>query len=137
MSAPRTAQTDPIVPLREWLVRWHTAVQNRDFETGRSMCAADMVAFGTVAPFVTGIDEIMKAQWHHDWPHTRGFTIDVANARGEIIGDHAWAAATWDSIGFHADGTEFPRPGRCTIVFARRDGRWLATHTHFSLSPSR
>ena len=36
MSAPSTAQSDPIAPLREWLVRWHTAVQNRDFETGES-----------------------------------------------------------------------------------------------------
>jgi ketosteroid isomerase-like protein len=129
--------SDPIAPLRDWLTRWHTAVQARDFETGKSMCAPDMVAFGTVAPFVTGIDEVMKQQWHHVWPNTRGFTIDVANARGEIVGDRAWVAATWDSVGFRPDGTEFDRPGRCTIVLARRDGRWLATHTHFSLSPAR
>ncbi|MBM4441366.1 MAG: nuclear transport factor 2 family protein [Candidatus Rokubacteria bacterium] len=127
---------DPLAPIRAWLVDWHTAVRNQDFAAGRAMCAPDMVAFGTVAPFVTGIDEIMKAQWSHVWPNITGFTIDAANARGEILGDRAWVAATWDSRGRRPDGTEFARPGRCTIVLARRDGRWLATHTHFSLSPA-
>jgi ketosteroid isomerase-like protein len=129
--------SDPIAPLRAWLTQWHTAVQNRDFETGTTMCAPDMVAFGTVAEFVTGIENIKKAQWEHVWPNTSGFTIDVANARGGIVGDHAWVAATWDSRGYRPDGTPFPRPGRCTIILARREGRWLATHTHFSLSPTR
>ena len=128
---------DPIAPLREWLTAWHEAVRAKDFEAGKKMCAPDMVAFGTVAPFVTGIDEIMKAQWLNVWPNTKGFTIDVAGALGGIVGDHAWVAATWDSRGFRPDGAEFARPGRCTIIFARRDGRWLATHTHFSLSPAR
>ena len=127
--------SDPIQPLRAWLTEWHTAVRNEDFAAGKKMCAPDMVAFGTVAPFVTGIDEIMKAQWHHVWPNTRGFTIDVKNARGEIVGDRAWVAATWDSIGFKPDGSEFARPGRCTIILARQSGQWLATHTHFSLKP--
>ena len=129
--------SDPIAPLRAWLTAWHTAVQNRDFETGKKMCDPNMVAFGTVAEFVTGIENIKKAQWEHVWPNTSGFTIDVANARGEILGDHAWAAATWDSRGYRPDGTPFPRPGRCTIIFVQKEGRWLATHTHFSLSPSK
>jgi ketosteroid isomerase-like protein len=127
--------SDPIAPLRAWLTEWHTAVRNQDFAGGRTMCAPDMVAFGTVAPFVTGIDEIMKAQWSNVWPNIKGFTIDVANARGGIVADHGWIAATWDSRGKRADGIEFSRPGRCTVIFARRDGHWLATHTHFSLSP--
>ena len=129
--------SDPIQPLRAWLTDWHTAVRNQDFAAGKKMCAPDMVAFGTVAPFVTGIDNIMKAQWEHVWPYIKGFTIDVANARGGIMGDHAWVAATWDSRGMRPDGTDFNRPGRCTIIFARRAGKWLATHTHFSLSPLR
>ena len=28
-----------------------------------------------------------------------------------------------------------PIRGRLTVAFVRRDGRWLATHTHFSLFP--
>jgi ketosteroid isomerase-like protein len=128
---------DPIAPLRAWLTAWHTAVRDRDFDAGTQMCAPDMVAFGTVAPFVTGIDAIKKAQWENVWPHIKGFTIDVANARGGIVGVHGWIAATWDSRGLKPDGTEFSRPGRCTIIFEKRQDRWLATHTHFSLSPAR
>ncbi len=52
-----------------------------------------------------------------------------------FAGDRAWIAAPWTSRGTRADGTTFPRPGRCTIAFERRDGRWLAVHTHFSLTP--
>ena len=129
--------SDPIAPLRAWLKEWDAAVRNRDFEAGTTMCAPEMFAFGTVAPFVTGVEQIKKAQWEHVWPYTKGFTIDAANARGAILGDHAWVAATWDSRGLRPDGTDFDRPGRCTIIFARRNTRWLATHTHFSLSPLR
>jgi ketosteroid isomerase-like protein len=129
--------SDPIAPLRSWLTEWHTAVRDQNFEAGKKLCAPDMVAFGTVAPFVTGIDNVMKGQWEHVWPYIKGFTIDVANARGGIVGDHGWVAATWDSRGLRPDGTDFERPGRCTVILARRAGRWLATHTHFSLSPLR
>ena len=73
--------SDPIAPLRAWLTDLHTAVRNQDFAAGKKLCAEDMVAFGTVAPFVTGIDNIMQAQWAMVWPYIRGFTIDVANAR--------------------------------------------------------
>src|SRR5205823_11254306 len=57
-------------------------------------------------------------------------------ARGAVAGDRGWIAATWDSLGTLPDGGTFPRPGRCTLAFERRHGRWLATHTHFSLVPS-
>ncbi|MBF8285470.1 MAG: SnoaL-like protein, partial [Anaerolineales bacterium] len=40
------------------------------------------------------------------------------------------------SIGFRADGAPFPRPGRVTVIFERRDGALLAVHTHFSLYPT-
>ncbi len=129
--------TDPMAPLRAWLTDWHTAVRNRDFDAGKTLCAPDLVAFGTVAPFVMGIENVMKAQWEHVWPYIKGFTIDAAGAHGGIEGDHGWVAATWESRGLRPDGTDFHRPGRCTIIFARRHGRWLATHTHFSLSPNR
>ena len=34
------------------------------------------------------------------------------------------------------DGTTYDRPGRLTMVFVKRDGRWLARHTHLSLVPN-
>jgi ketosteroid isomerase-like protein len=130
-----TAATDPIAPLRQWLRDWTTCVRAVDFEAGRRMCAPEIVAFGTVAPFVEGIDNVMPAQWHKVWGNIRGFTMHDDRARGAIAGDHGWVATTWDSLGVRPDGTTFRRPGRATITFVRRDGRWLAVHTHFTLVP--
>src|SRR5439155_1297250 len=88
------------------------------------------------ADFVEGVDRVMEAQWRRVWPSIRDFTIRIDEARGAVQGDEAWVAAPWDMLGVRADGTTFPRPGRLTIAFARRAGRWLAVHTHFLLTTS-
>ena len=50
-------------------------------------------------------------------------------------GDAAWAAVPWSSTGYHENGEAFDRPGRATATYVRENGKWLATHTHFSLKP--
>jgi len=126
---------DPLAPLRAWLRQWQACVRAQDFGGGRQLCAPEMLAFGTRAEMVEGIEHVMERQWRQVWPRIRDFTIDVDKARGGIEGDRGWVATRWDSRGVRPDGATFPRPGRLTVLFARRDGRWLATHTHFSLSP--
>lgn len=128
---------DGLAPLREWLRALQAAVGAVDFAAGRRLCAHDVVAFGTVAPFVTGVDALEAHQWRNVWGAIRDFTIDADGAHGAVMGDRGWIAATWTSRGVRPDGTTFARPGRCTIALERRDGRWLATHTHFSLTPTR
>jgi catechol 2,3-dioxygenase-like lactoylglutathione lyase family enzyme/ketosteroid isomerase-like protein len=125
-----------LAELRDWLRRWQACVRARDFEGGRRLCAPELIAFGTVAPFVEGVDRVMEAQWRGVWPNIRDFTIRIDEACGAVRGDLAWVAAPWDSLGVRADGTTFPRPGRLTIAFVRSRDRWLALHTHFSLAPS-
>jgi ketosteroid isomerase-like protein len=127
---------DDLAPLRDWLRAWQACVRAVDFAGGRALCAPDLVAFGTVAPFVTGLDGVEREQWRKVWPVIADFTIDVDGARGAVAGDRGWVAAVWDSRGRGAGGALVPRPGRCTIAFERRQGRWLATHTHFSLVPA-
>ena len=126
---------DPIAPLRAWLARWQACVRAVDFEAGRAMCAPDIVAFGTVVPMAAGIDDVMAGQWHRVWGNIRDFTVHADRALGAVAGDHGWVATTWDSLGTRPDGSTFRRPGRLTVALVRRDGRWLATHTHFSLTP--
>ena len=127
---------DDLEPIRAWLREWQAAVRAADFAAGRAMCAPEMLAFGTRAEMVEGIDHVMEQQWRHIWPTIKDFTIPAEAARGAVLGDRAWVAAPWHSRGTRADGSTFHRPGRLTIVFTRREGRWLATHTHFSLSPT-
>jgi catechol 2,3-dioxygenase-like lactoylglutathione lyase family enzyme/ketosteroid isomerase-like protein len=136
VAATRDVSRDEIAPLREWLTKFSAHVRAVDFDGGRAMCDPELVAFGTVAEFVGGIDRVMAEQWRRVWPTIREFTIRADQAIGSVSDDQAWVAAPWDSLGTRPDGSTFRRPGRATIAFVKRDGRWLATHTHFSLSPS-
>lgn len=129
------AAADPLAPLCAWLREWQARVQAQDFAGGRALCAPELLAFGTRAETAEGVDEVARRQWQQVWPRIRDFTIRLDEARGAIIGDHGWIAARWDSRGVTPEGGTFVRPGRLTIIFERRGGRWLATHTHFSLSP--
>ncbi len=126
---------DPLAPLRAWLLTWQARVRAGDLAGGRELCAPELLAFGTRAEMVEGVDAVMNAQWRHVWPRIREFTVDAIGARGAVEGDRGWVATRWDSQVSRPDGSSFPRPGRLTILFERRDGRWLATHTHFSLTP--
>ncbi len=128
---------DEIAPLREWLLAFAARVRAVDYEGGRKLCAPDLTAFGTYAAMVDGLDATIDAQWRKIWPTIREFSIRADEARGGLSGDTAWVAAPWDSRGTRADGTTFNRPGRLTIVFTRRQGRWLARHTHLSLVPEK
>ena len=89
-----------------WLEEFEAAVRARDFETGRRMFARDAVAFGTWARALGG------------------------------AGDTAWIAASWWSDATGPDGKALRREGRATFVLGRRDGRWVAVHSHVSLLPS-
>jgi ketosteroid isomerase-like protein len=122
--------------LRAWLEAFAARVRARDFDGARPMIAEEVVSFGTKAAMVEGRDALIAQQWRHIWPTIGDFTFDLDTLHCHRADDTAWAVLTWTSHGFRADGTPFPRPGRATFTFAYRDGRWLATHTHFSLFPS-
>jgi ketosteroid isomerase-like protein len=121
--------------LLEWLGELETACRERDFASGRRLFAPDAVAFGTWATAVSGLDNIEREQWRNVWPRTRGFCF-APTPVVRVMDDSAWIAAEWSSEATGPDGRPFTRPGRATLVFARRDGRWLCVHSHFSLLPS-
>lgn len=126
---------DPVAAVREWFERFGAACARVDYETGRFLVAPDVVSFGTKAEVVSGLDPLEKNQWRGVWPNINDFNIDLStlHARGE--GNTAWGVAIWTSTGYDESGKPFDRPGRATVALERRDGRWLAVHTHFSLNP--
>jgi ketosteroid isomerase-like protein len=126
--------TNPTTP-EQWLRAFEAAVRARDFAGGRTMFADDAVAFGTWARAVAGLDNIVREQWQNVWPRIRDFHFE-ADARVHTAGDSAWIAAGWLTEATGADGRPFARPGRGTFVLERRQGKWLAVHSHFSLLPS-
>jgi ketosteroid isomerase-like protein len=119
----------------QWLTTFEAACRGRDFEAGRRLFAPDAVAFGTYATAVHGLDNIEREQWRQIWPRIRDFRFG-AGPTVAGAGEAAWIAATWSSGATAADGRPFTRHGRATFNLARRDGRWVAVHSHVSLLPT-
>jgi ketosteroid isomerase-like protein len=121
---------------RQFLLEMQTCVRAVDFERARPLFAEDAVAFGTYAAIVHGRDRIEREQWRNVWPAIRDFTFRLDEL--ECLGNERalCVVVPWDSLGTAADGSTFSRPGRATLLLEPRDGRWVATHSHFSLAPA-
>jgi ketosteroid isomerase-like protein len=126
-----------LAPLAAWLDEFQARVRAVGFEGARALCVEEILAFGTVAEMVEGLDGVGERQWRRVWANIRDFTIAIDQLRGGISGDLAWVAAPWHSLGVRPDGSTFERAGRLTVMLVRRAGRWRAAHTHVSLSPER
>jgi ketosteroid isomerase-like protein len=126
---------DDAAAIRRWLEEFSAAVRAVDYERGRTYFASDVVGFGTYASMLEGLDNLIAGQWRNIWGVTRGFTFRLEHLHLGISGDLAWVAVPWDSQGQHPDGTWYDRPGRATLILERREGRWLAVHSHLSLYP--
>jgi ketosteroid isomerase-like protein len=122
---------------RRWLTELQECVRTVDYARARPLFDVDVVSFGTHASVVSGREALERDQWQHVWPNIREFTFRLDELH--CIGDeqHLVAIAPWHSLGIAPDGAPFPRPGRATVALARKDGRWVAVHTHFSLVPRR
>jgi ketosteroid isomerase-like protein len=121
--------------IREWFRTWERCIQNFDYATVQTLMAEDVVAFSTLTNMMVGSDAYTSQQLSVIWPNIRDFTFNLNQWHWGASGDLAWAMIPWESTGFHPDGTSFPRPGRSTVIFERRNGTWLAIHLHFSLAP--
>lgn len=121
---------------REFLERMQSCVRDVDYERARALFAEDVVAFGTFAVVVTGRDRLEHEQWRNIWPTIRDFTFRLDSLHCLGNADALCVVVPWDSLGTRADGTAFSRPGRATLLLEQRDGRWVATHSHFSLAPA-
>lgn len=117
---------------------WGDEVAGVDLPAGRRRFARDVVAFGTRADVVAGLDQLYDDQWSRVWPSIEGFRFVLDQLDLIVSPDRLLAVAVvpWDSVGFHPDGSRFDRPGRATIVLQRAspDAAWFGVHTHFSLA---
>lgn len=126
---------DPLNAVRQWFERLGRYCAAVDYPAAHVIFADDVASFGTRARIVTGIGPLQKNQWQGIWPNISDFRIDSHSILGGGDAEYAWGMAVWDSTGYDEQGRPFQRPGRATVVLQRRDGVWLALHTHFSLAP--
>jgi len=126
---------DPIASVREWFTRFGPYCAAVDYESARVLFAPDVVSFGTKEKIVAGLDHLQANQWQGIWTNIRDFKFELDTLHAGGDDNSAWGIITWTSTGFDEQGKPFHRPGRATVILERRDGCWLAVHTHFSLAP--
>jgi ketosteroid isomerase-like protein len=121
------------------MAAWGAEVASVDIAAARRRFDPDVVAFGTFASMVFGLDALEADQWRNIWPSIRGFAfrLDDLVVLASADGCQAVAVVPWDSESSDADGIARARPGRATVVLRRESAEapWLGVHTHFSLVP--
>lgn len=133
--ARQISSDDPVDAAKEWFARLSANCAALDYGATMAIFAEDVVAFGTKMDVVSGLDDLRKNQWEGIWPNIRDFQVDMGSVHAGGDAVHAWGVATWTSTGFDESGEPYFRPGRATVTLEKREGAWLATHTHFSLFP--
>jgi ketosteroid isomerase-like protein len=128
-------EPDPESAVLQWFTLLGELCAAIDYDTAEGIFADDVVSFGTRADIVTGLENLRRNQWEGIWGNIADFKIATESVQGFGNEEVAWGVATWISTGFDEERKPFHRPGRATVTLARRDGAWLATHTHFSLTP--
>ncbi len=126
---------DPLDAVTEFFGRLGRCCARVDYDAAQVLFASDVASFGTRAAVVSGLERLRREQWEGVWGRIEAFAFDLAGVRGGGDAGIAWGMAPWTSVGFDAGGERFERPGRATVVLERRDGEWVAVHTHFSLAP--
>jgi len=127
--------SDPSEAIVEWFEKLGKCCASVDYESARAIFAEDVLSFGTRADVVSGLGPLQSNQWEGIWPNIQDFKINMNTIHSGGDQQHAWGIATWNSAGFHEDGSPFERPGRATVILERRQDQWLSVHTHFSLNP--
>ena len=124
-----------------WLETFAGHVRAVDYAAARPLMHPDVLAFGTHNDVVAGLEAWIATQWDSVWPRTSDFRFAPGHTRVLASPDGAMAVvvAPWTSTGYHPDGSPFDRPGRATLVFARRTPSggaqpWLCVHSHMSLN---
>ena len=132
---PPITASDPTEAVRQWFTLLSAYCASVDYDSAEIIVAEDVVSFGTAMDIVTGRTALREGQWESIWGNITDFKMDLDNVHARGSGDNAWGIVTWASTGYDSDHKPFHRPGRATVTLERRDGVWLAVHTHFSLFP--
>ena len=123
--------------VQQWVDAWGAEVAAVRLTDARARFSDDVVAFGTFADVVVGLDALFRDQWSQVWPKIEDFVFLTEEMQTLVAADRLMAVAVvgWSSTGIAEDGRRFPRPGRATVVLTRPavDADWSGVHTHFSL----
>jgi len=120
----------------EWLQQWEDLINAADFEGARRLFSPDVVSFGTLVSFMTGLQELEIKQWRNVWPKIKDFKFadsKVFPAGGQMSA--VVVTCRWQSKGLAPDGSWYDRKGRATLVLSDENGQFRCCHSHLSLDP--
>lgn len=123
--------------LERWLKGFAACVRRRDFTAGQDFFDRRVVGFGSYARQCVGLETLVRRQWMKIWPNITAFDFTYRQAHYAVSADGRMICGMvpWRSVGYR-DGRAFRRTGRMTVLLRRAPrGRWLALHTHYSLTP--
>ena len=132
---PPVRADNPAEAVKHWFALMEQYCSSVDYDGAERIFAEDVVSFGTTMDIVRGRKALREGQWESIWGNISNFKMDLDNIHADGTVDLAWGVVTWTSIGFDGNHQPFYRPGRATVTLERRDGVWLAVHSHFSLYP--
>jgi ketosteroid isomerase-like protein len=92
---------------------------------------SDGVLYGTGGDEKRIGPEEIRAQIDRDWNQTESAEMAFSWRSIGAAGDVAWAALD-GTFNLRAGGQALTLPARVSLVFAKRDGKWLIVHSHFS-----
>jgi ketosteroid isomerase-like protein len=114
--------------ISEMLAAW----QIGDFAMLKNYYADDVtVVSGVWEPALMGWAKYLQA-YTRQRERVSNVRLDRTNTFIHVQGNLAWATYQWD-FGAMADGSPSAARGHTTLVFQKRDGRWLIVHNHTSL----
>ena len=120
-----------------WMDGFGAEIEALGFAAARDRFDPRVVTFSTYMDAVSGLDQFEEEQWRKVWPSASGFRWRTEAMTSLLSPDRLMAtlALTFESTGYHEDGTGFARPGRATFVLLRAalDAPWRGLHAHVSL----
>jgi ketosteroid isomerase-like protein len=94
----------------------------------------DVIQFGMSAANAKRVGrEELKAEFESDWAASEAASCDIGWHSVSVAGSAAWVAAEALFHWKEADEPEETIQARLTVVFEKREGRWLWMHSHFSI----
>jgi hypothetical protein len=138
MIHPKSLDLCGAEPAARWLRAFQCYVRAGDVGSALALFSEEVVAFGTIAESVVGLDELDVQQWRKVWNQTCDFTFETDSVISISDPSSTWFTVTarWSSLTRWEPAVQ--RGGRCTIVLvtdARNETGLIAVHSHFSKTP--
>lgn len=116
--------------VRNALERYNTAFTTKDLVTLRSLLAPDIVLFEHSVRNI-GLDDVWENHLRPEVSEFEDAKATFTDVRVSAAGDMALVTRQY-AIQATMKGKPIDARGNETIVWARRDGKWLVTHIHYS-----